>query len=182
MLIGVGKTFNLISARNFINILFSPSSRSLIKLLNKISSHTDPCGTPLNTLTFCLLYFSQFYIHKALLSSMSIWIFYHYSMTLYEIFYLLFLSRYIPFPSHHWPLSNYSVVEVAWNYLKSMSFWSLIAFIAKSLDIFLIIFFFNMGDASHLCLLWDPPPHPFYHAGISLILNHFSRKIILFFH
>lgn len=98
MLIGVGKTSSLISATNFINILFSPSSRSLIKLLNKISPHTDPCGTPLNTLTFCLLYFSQFYIHKALLLSKSVWIFYHYTMTLYEICYLLFLSRYSPYP------------------------------------------------------------------------------------
>jgi len=58
MLIALGNASNFISATNFINTLFSPSSKSLIKLLNKINPHTDPCDTPLNTLTFCLVYFS----------------------------------------------------------------------------------------------------------------------------
>ena len=159
MLIGVDKTSNLISATYFINILFSPSSRSLIKLLNKISPHTDPCGTPLNTLTFCLLYFSQFYIHKALLLSKSIWIFYYYSMTLYEIFYLLFLNRYIPYLWHHWLLCNHSVVEAAWSYLKIMNFWSMITLIEKSSDIFLLQSFslIIVVYFTQLYLFWENP-------------------------
>lgn len=85
ILISVGKTSNLVPDTNFISIPFSPSSRSLIKLLNKFSPHSDPCGTPLSTLTFCLLSFLRFYIHKALLLSKPIEKFYHYFMTLEDI-------------------------------------------------------------------------------------------------
>ncbi|CAI5767613.1 Calponin-homology (CH) domain-containing protein, partial [Podarcis lilfordi] len=40
----------LVSSANLIRMPLSPSSKSLIKVLNKTGPKTEPCGTPLVTL------------------------------------------------------------------------------------------------------------------------------------